>query len=408
MPEQAINTALDLEGLEVVGIAAFEELIELVVESRFEAGSCRTCGGIAAEPKERPEILVRDLPMSGRTVVLRWRKRRWRCGYCGSTWTETHPEIPARARMTLRFKRHLAARAAATGNFSRIASEEGVSYDSVARAHKARAALVRSIRPRVGPRVISIDEAAVRRGYNYNTVVTDVLARYVIGTIPGRREAALIGWFAELDDDVKEGIEVVIMDMARFYRATISRILPHAEVVVDKFHVIRAANYTLDRVRSRVQGKRPTSARGWPRRLFRCRFALLRSAETLRSRDVPRLAAVFDVFPEVKSAWRLKEALREVFSCNDPAEAALALDLWFKLVRRANIPEFNTFAKMIGWWRQEVLNHFTYRMTNAYAEGVTNRVKVIKRQAYGVPNLVNFEDRILVQCGLPKAMRIPA
>jgi transposase len=110
MLEQAIKTALDLEGLEVVGIAAFEELIELVVESRFEAGSCRTCGGIAAEPKERPEILVRDLPMSGRTVVLRWRKRRWRCGYCGSTWTETHPEIPARARMTLRFKRHLAAR----------------------------------------------------------------------------------------------------------------------------------------------------------------------------------------------------------------------------------------------------------------------------------------------------------
>lgn len=57
---------------------------------------------------------------------------------------------------------------------------------------------------------------------------------------------------------------------------------------------------------------------------------------------------------------------------------------------------------------EEILNHLTYKMTNAYAEGVTNRVKVIKRQAYGLPNVAYFEDRILVQCGLPRAMRIPA
>lgn len=179
-------------------------------------------------------MFVRDLSMSGRPVVLRWRKRRWRCTYCSKTWTESHPQVPPRARMTLRFKEHLATRAAAQGNFSKVALSERVSYDTVARAHKVRADLVRKLRPRLAPKVISIDEASVRRGFNYNTVVTDVLARYVIGTIPGRRQDALVRWFAELDEEVREGIEVVIMDMARFYRASISRILPHAVVVVDK------------------------------------------------------------------------------------------------------------------------------------------------------------------------------
>lgn len=132
------------------------------------------------------------------------------------------------------FKQHLATRAAAQGNFSKVAASERVSYDTVARAHKTRADLIRRLRPRLTPKVISIDEASVRRGFNFNTVVTDVLARYVIGTIPGRRQDALVRWFARLDKESREGIEVVIMDMARFYRSSIHRILPQAAVVVDK------------------------------------------------------------------------------------------------------------------------------------------------------------------------------
>ena len=135
---------------------------------------------------------------------------------------------------------------------------------------------------------------------------------------------------------------------------------------------------------------------------------MLRPADQLRPDDVKRLDAVFDVFSEVAAAWRLKEALREVYASSDASEAALALDVWFQLVARADVAEFKTLSKMVGWWRDEILNHFTYKITNAYAEGVTNRVKVIKRQAYGLPNVANFEDRILVQCGLPRAMRIPA
>jgi transposase len=255
MPDQAINATLDLEGLEVIGVAAFHDLIELVVESRFDAGACRSCGGLAPEPKERPEILVRDLAISGRPVVLRWRKRRWRCTYCHSSWTESHPQIPPGARMTLRFKGHLANQAVVQGNFSQVAAQEGVSYDTVARAHKGRADLVRQQRSRPEPKVISIDEAARRKGQNYNTVISDVVARYVVDTVEGRSEKQLVRWFASLDEEVLEGIEVVVMDLWDPYRAITTRVLPHAVRVADKFHVLRMGNLALDRVRARSQGR---------------------------------------------------------------------------------------------------------------------------------------------------------
>lgn len=198
----------------------------------------------------------------------------------------------------------------------------------MARAHKGRADLLRQMRPRPAPKVISIDEAAMRKGRTYNTVITDLLARYVVDTIEGRTAKPLVRWFSELDDEVRQGIEVVVMDMSPTYRSIIARMLPQAVRVADKFHVIRLANLALDRVRARSQGRGTKRKTGWPRRLFECRFALLRGFENARVGDAERLAVVFEVFPEVELAWRLKEGLREVYEERDRDDAALALDLW--------------------------------------------------------------------------------
>jgi transposase len=71
------------------------------------------------------------------------------------------------------------------------------------------------------------------------------------------------------------------MDLWDPYRAIIARVLPHAVRVADKFHVVRLGNLALDRVRARSQGRGTKRKTGWPRRLFECRFALLRHPRTL-------------------------------------------------------------------------------------------------------------------------------
>lgn len=405
MRNEITNATLDLEGIVVLAASIGDDQTELVVESRHDAGCCPSCGRAALEPKERPETLIRDLPISGRPTVLVWRKRRWRCVSCHRSFTESHPQIPPRARMTVRFKVHLASRAKSEGNFAQVARTEGVSYDTVARSHRARAELIRAVRPRPSPKVLAIDEAAFKKGQDYNTIVSDVRGRYVLETLRGRDGDWLAVFLLQLDDDVKEGIRAVVIDLWEPYHKVVAALLPDAARVADKFHVIRHANLALDQVRRRNQGRgRKTGSK---RVLFSCRFALLRAVERSRPGDDERRARVFAIAPELETAWSLKEGLRAVYEERGRRAGGIALRRWYRDVEAAGIPEFIKLARMIRKAEPEILNYFTYRLTNAFAEGTTNRIKVVKRQAYGMRNFDNFRDRVLVQCGVPKPRRNP-
>ena len=406
MPDEAINATLDLAGLEVLGTSVSGDGVEIVVQSSLEAGSCRRCGGIAAEPKERPQVLVRDLSVSGHAVMLRWIKRRWRCGYCAATWTESHPQIPPRARMTVRFKAHLATQAIRERNFSQVAAAEGVSYDTVARAHRARAGLLERKRADPRPRVLAIDEAAVRKGHSYCTVISDPERRYVVDSLPGRGGIALVAWLSQLPDDVKDGIEAVVLDMFGPFHQAVAAALPNVPRVADKFHVLRNVNLALDRQRSRLQGRgRKTGAR---KRLFRKRYLLLRALGSLTVADRHRLDSIFFDHPEMALGWQLKEGFRAIYElASSRDDAAGMLESWFELAASSRIPEFEKLARNLMGWRPELLAYFDYRITNGYAEGITNRIKVIKRQAYGVPTFDSFRRRILVECGAPR-VGVPA
>lgn len=402
MPQEAINATLDLDGLEVLGTSVSAEGVEFVIQSTLEAGSCRRCGGIAAEPKERPQVLVRDLSVSGHPVMLRWVKRRWRCGYCTATWTETHPQIPARSRMTVRFKVHLATQAIRERNFSQVAAAEGVSYDTVARAHRARAELLERERAKPPPRLLAVDEAAIRKGHSYCTVISDPERRYVLDSLPGRGGVALVAWLSQLPHDVKDGIEAIVLDMFGPFHLAVAAALPQVPRVADKFHVLRNVNLALDRQRSRIQGRgRKTGAR---KRLFRKRYLLLRAFESLSVADRHRLDSLFFDHPELAAGWQLKEGFRAIYElAGSRQDAALMLESWFHAATSSGIPEFEKLARNLRGWRAELLAYFDYRVTNGYAEGITNRIKVIKRQAYGVPTFDSFRRRILVECGEPKA-----
>jgi transposase len=403
--DEITNATLDLEGIVVLAASIGDDQIELVVESRHDAGCCPGCGRAALEPKERPETLIRDLPISGRPTVLVWRKRRWRCASCGRSFTESHPQIPPRARMTVRFKVHLATRATAEGNFAQVARTEGVAYDTVARAHRARAELVRTALPRPSPRVLAVDEAAFKKGQDYNTIVSDVVGRYVLETLRGRDGDWLAVLLLTLDGDIKKGVRAVVMDLWEPYHRVVAALLPDAVRIADKFHVVRHANRALDDVRRRIQGRGLKT--GWRRVLFGSRFALLRAMERSRPGDEERRARVFAIAPELEIAWCLKEQLRAVYDERGRRAGETALRHWYRDVAAAGVPEFVKLARMIRKWEEEILSYFTHRLTNAFAEGTTNRVKVIKRQAYGMRNFDNFRDRVLVQCGVPKPRRNP-
>ena len=59
------------------------------------------------------------------------------------------------------------------------------------------------------------------------------------------------------------------------------------------------------------------------------------------------------------------------------------------------LPEFKELLHTLDNLRQEILNYFDYPITNGLIEGKNNRIKTIKRMAYGYRNMGSFRLRIL-------------
>jgi transposase len=184
---------------------------------------------------------------------------------------------------------------------------------------------------------------------------------------------------------------------------------PTPRIVCDRFHLVRGANTALDAVRRERQrdaiAKRPKGTRRsgqhvrWRPELYQARHRLLKATERLTPRERHRLCDLFGRDPIVAEAWGLKEAFRDIYQASSRADAQQRLNTWFVAVDRAGLPAFDAFAKGIRSWQQELLAYFDEPTTNGYAEGVINKVKVIKRRAYGLPTFTGFRKRVVIACG---------
>jgi transposase len=404
-----VSRIVGLEGIAVTAVFEVAGVLEIGIESSTIAACCRWCGRASLLVKERPLVRVRDLPVAGRITVLCWRKRRYACEACERTFTETHPALPARQRVSARFRAHLFGRARGGGAHAEIARDEHTSRYQVQVAFQVAGDQLLGEREERPPRRLSLDEAHHRRGRELATVVSDLDRRCVIEVLPGCQRKVIERWLAALPADRRAAIEVVSIDPCDAYRQAIWAALPDARIVCDRFHVVRGANSALDAVRRERQrdanARRPRGTRRsgqhvrWRPELYRARHRLLKARERLNSRERQRLCDLFATDPVIAEAWGLKEAFRDIYTAPNRRDAELRLDAFLAAVNRAGLPAFDSFAKGIRGWRIELLGYFDEATTNGYAEGVINKVKVIKRRAYGLPTFAGFRKRVLIACG---------
>jgi transposase len=300
---------------------------------------------------------VRDLPVAGRPTFRVWRKRRWRCEGCGRTFTETHPELPARQRVTARFRRRLRERVRGGGAHAVVARVEQSTRYQVERAFAGGRDDLRTARAARPPRRLSLDEAHHRRGRELATVVSDLDRRRVVEVLDGRSRRRVERYLRSLSDEARRTIEVVSIDPYDAYRQAIRTELPHARIVCDHFHLVRGANTALDsirRERQRQHGRRrPKGARRsgkaatWQPELYHARHRLLKARERLTERDRRRLCELFSRDPILAEAWGLKEAFRAVYRATSRREAEQQLDHFLAAVDRSRLPAFQAFAEGI-------------------------------------------------------------
>ena len=404
MHVDVIPLRLGIDGFRVIAFDERDDLVEVVIETLLAAACCPHCGHATARAKERKRVIVRDIPLRpGKQTWLVWWKRRFSCPRCHRTFTEHHPEIPPRATHTLRFDHHLAVSATETPYWV-VARNHGVTFYRVDKAARIGAERFLAARSQAPPKRLCIDEAAHLKGRKFNTIVSDPDMPGVREVIETRDQAPLEKYLVSLPDDVKAGIQEVAIDMWGQYRRAVQNALPQATIVVDRFHVERIVAKALNETRIAIQREvreRPLRERkrSPKRRVFYARHKLLKAPERLKQSDIDYLVEIFELHPQLETAWALRWSFRTVYEALDRAEAERRLHQWYDQVTQSGLADFAAAVAAIQEWETEVLAYFGSRLTNAFAEGMTNKVKVIKRTGYGFRNFQNFRRRVLVACG---------
>jgi transposase len=383
--------ALGLPQLAILKQREYEDKFEVTVIYRREKGTCPRCGRETTKEHERRLQRKRDRKIRDKPVFLTLIKRRFRCPWCQKVFTEADEVFGTRRRSSQRLRCYLGEEALHQ-TVRRVALRENVGEGLVRRCVAEEIGQRLDVTESTeAPELMGLDEFSVRKGHMYHTAICNLTDRKVMAVVEGKGRQKLEDYLNKIQSP--ERVKAVAMDMHEPFRQAVQMCLPEAKVVVDKFHVIRHVNDALDKVRSWCQGGRHKGIK--KQDLFRSRYSLLKGAENLVDGERECLDRLFSTYPEVMKAWFIKERIRSWYriSSRDLAENEL-----LKLEEQINecrLAEFKQLLSIFRKWREEILNYFSYHITNGFLEGKNNRIKTIKRMAYGYRNIENFKLRIM-------------
>ena len=267
--------------------------LEVVVETIDPTRGCPDCG-VVGQVKQRPVVRVRDATSAGRRAIVRWRKRRWAClePTCErGSWTEQHEEVGVRRRTTQRCREQVAKAVTRGRSVAEAADEVGLGWRAAMGAVAEHATIPDRFRP---VRRLGVDETVSRRRRRFVTHLVDLDDGTVITTVEGRSAVVLLQALAAQGEQWRAGVEQVAIDPFTPYAKAVRHLLPHARLVVDKFHVLRLFARSVDLVRRRTvqqaEGRRGRKLD----RLWRSRMLLLKRFERLTDRQQERLLEALD------------------------------------------------------------------------------------------------------------------
>lgn len=232
-----------------------------------------------------------------------------------------------------------------------------------------------------GLRYIGIDEFAIRKGHVYKTIVVDLESGRIVYVGDGNGKESLKGFWERLGDD-KDSIEAVTTDMSSAYTGEVMEHLPNAALVIDHFHVVKLMNDKIDKLRR--QTVHMEKDRNKRRVIKGTRWLLLRNGSDLFDQKFrTRLDNALNLNQPLMTAYYLKEDLREIWNQVCKADAEAVLDEWVSQARDSKLQPLREMANTLVAFKPYILAWYDHTVSNGKTEGVNNKIKVLKRQAYG-------------------------
>lgn len=357
---------------------------------------CPYCGCGALAPNGTRTVRLKDMPIHGKPTIIEWERQRFICLNldCRKTSSDEHPELHSKRLMTRRMFEYIGERSIGR-TFASLAEDLGIDEKTVRNVFhdwsEERMALYNRIKT---PTILGMDEVHLLR--KPRGVLTNIGERTLIDLLPGRTQEIMAKRVARMPN--RQDIQIVAMDMWRPYREIAEAMIPHADVVIDKWHVVKYANEGMESIRKSFRADLGAKRR---RRLLNDRFLLLKRRHKLKPNEQMVLEAWTNEFPPLAAAYEAKEQFFDIYDAADEREARELYMAWQRSLSPEMTKAFQPLVTAMGNWHGPIFNYFRHhqRVTNSFTEAMNGLVKIANRNGRGYSFDV-LRARMLIQYGL--------
>jgi transposase len=350
---------------------------EITVSATYQPipACCPHCGVIEKPLKHGvQEQRYRDAPSFGKHVLIQAFRQRYRCRSCKRTFLQPLP-VDEDRRMTKRCVQFIESRCL-NQTFTALALEVGVVEGTVRNVFHAYIARMKETVTTITPEWLGIDELWLLR--KPRAIITNVKENTLIDILADREKTTIQRYLQLMPD--RSRIEVVTMDMWKPYRDAVRVILPDADVVVDKFHVVKMANYSVDQMRKELREGMDEKAR---KQLMRDRRLLFKRKAKLTPMQELTLETWLGNMPRLKAAYDAKEAFYDLWDAETSELFISRYAEWRDSMNPDLHRVFKELLTAVSNWENEIAAYFTHRATNAYTEALNGLVKIANRTGRG-------------------------
>lgn len=356
---------------------------------RERSKRCSCCGSSDVRVKETKERTFRTLNIEKRRAYLKINVHKLLCYQCNKQAWMQLPFTCGKLPLTKSFIYYIV-QLTAIGTLLAIALFLGLHWTTVKNIDKANLAKRSKQFSFKKLRYISIDEIAIRKGHKYMTIFTDISTGQIIHAVEGRSEVA-IQLFLKLLAKKAKRLRGIGIDMSASYASAIKKHLPGVAIIFDRFHVTKLLNDTIDKIRrsecARCKEEGLAVLKGQ-------RFLLLRNFVDLDAGQRSSLEKLLEINRPLAIAHAMKEQFRSFWDCGSKQEGAHFLGWWIIEAFESGVEMLAKTARTLLHRFEGLLSYFKHRIDNGKAEGINNKIKVLKRQAYGFHDLEYFKLRL--------------
>jgi transposase len=390
MSTSLLYHGFSIRGYEYVRTAYKDGQVIFTIRQEPKTFRCEACGSRDVQSRGRVERQFRSLPIGSHPTTIVFPIPRVACQACGVVRQVEIAFADPRRTYTKAFERY-ALELSRSMTILDVARHLGVSWDVVKDIQK-RDLSRRYAKPKLKDlRQIAIDEIA--KGHRYVTVVLNLESGAVVFVGDGKGADALKPFWRRLRGS-KAKNQAVAMDMSPAYHEAVSTHLPKATIVYDHFHVIKLFNDKLSDLRRWLYHRAGDEQK---KVLKGVRWLLLKLAENLNTErdERARLKEALRLNKPLALAYYMKEDLRQFWEQPGKKYATLFLNDWIRRAKASGVHILLQMAKTLDAHRSGLLAYYDYPISTGPLEGTNNKIKTMKRQAYGFRDQEFFKLKIL-------------